>query len=180
MALKLGDYELNKKLTENAIDVEREIHRLKINLLVKELEKQICPMVEDIIDTYYYIKLQLQDESFAKDLLQKLINGSKYFSLGRKNTFRIQSPYRMLSISKDSVHFIKRYVGEVKYDICHHFCITEDDLCNSILDLQDVIERYNFTNDELKKIGDELEYILSEFPTYAKSFFDSVSNYKIC
>lgn len=173
MAVVLGNYEKSKSILELNAKIKHNAKIEKIKELIAMLEPQI-QVCQDIYDTYYHI--EGVDGEFAKKLWRLLcrnkigdIDINSYFSWGIG---------------------IGGYVHLSKYGICimHQtingdfqasYELTDKEIYRGKVLLTTYLEDFEPTEDQLDKFIRELESFITHFDDYAKTFFDSVSNYEV-
>lgn len=173
MAVILGNFNENKELKRIKENVAHNIKLETIKQLINELKPQI-EMAQDIYDTYHYI--EKIDKEFAKKLWKLLcrnktnnININSYFSweVGYGN-------YAMLSR-----HGISVYHQDILNKIMDRFGLSKEDVYRGKASLEVFMSEFNFKDEILDKIIEELQIFVTSFKKYADAFFSCVSEYSV-
>ena len=174
MAVRLGNFGVNKSINEISNTISIESKKQKLFVLIKMAQVQV-ELAKDIYDTYFHIKQV--DESFAKQLWKLLckrdiegIDINSYFSwtIGCGGN---------VYISRFGVSF---YGCRYKEKLLEWFEVDDEkELYRGRIMLFDVVSEFELTENELDKFIEELEILIKHFSTYADRFFKSVSSYKV-
>ena len=180
MAVILGNFNENKDLKLLKENVARNIKLETIKQLISELEPQV-KLAQDIYDTYVYIKNV--DDVFAKKLWTLLYRNAKDNARHNANKIVINSYYSWeigydnhVLLSRHGVGVCNQYYRE---KIIDRFGLSEEDVFRGKAPLDVFVSEYDYKDEILDKIIEELQVFLTSFKDYADDFFRSVSAYHI-
>lgn len=173
MAVILGNFNENKNLKLLKENVAHNIKLETIKKLISELEPQV-KMAQDIYDTYHHISKI--DGEFADKLWTLLcrnkVNGisvNSYFSWG------IGYENHVL-LSRHGVGVCNQYYRE---KLMERFGLSKVNVFRGKAPLDVFVSEYNYKDEILDKIIEELQVFLTSFKKYADDFFSCVSAYNV-
>lgn len=180
MAVILGNFNENKNLKLIKENVARNIKLETIKKLISELEPQV-KMAQDIYDTYVYI--EKIDKEFAKKLWTLLCRNAKDNARYNANKIDINS-YFSWEIGYDNHVLLSRYgVGVCnqyyREKIIDRFGLSKEDVFRGKAPLNVFVSEYDYKDEILDKIIEELQVFITSFNEYADVFFKCVSEYNV-
>lgn len=180
MAVILGNFNENKNLKELKENVAHNIKLETIKKLISELEPQV-KMAQDIYDTFCYIKSI--DNEFADKLWHFLGRNAKDNARYKANKIDINS-YFSWEIGYENHVLLSRYgVGVCnqyyREKLMERFGLSKEDVFRGKAPLDVFVSEYDYKDEILDKIIEELQVFLTSFKKYADDFFSSVSVYNV-
>lgn len=172
MAVVLGNFMANKELKENTELNVKNMRLSRIKDLINQSQK-LVDVVNDIYDTYYAIKKI--DTDFAQKLWHLLCERRWNISINSYFSFGVDYGGLVL-LSKYGISFYSSSKVEL---LSSHFDLTKEDIYRGHISLNEYMSTFELTDIEIDKIINSLETFLTYFESFAKRFFDSVSQYKI-
>lgn len=180
MAVILGNFNENKNLKLIKENVAHNIKLETIKRLISELEPQV-KIAQDIYDTYQYIKSI--DNEFADKLWTLLCRYRKDNAINKANKITINSYFSWeigydnhVLLSRHGVGVCNQYYRE---KIINRFGLSKEDVFRGKAPLDVFVSEYDYKDEILDKIIEELQVFLTSFKDYADDFFRSVSAYHI-
>lgn len=178
MAVILGNFNENKKLKELKENVAHNFKLETIKKLISELEPQV-KIAQDIYDTYHYIKSI--DNEFADKLWHFLCRNAKDNARYKANKIDINSYFSWeigyenhVLLSRHGVGVCNQYYRE---KLMERFGLSKEDVFRGKAPLNVFVSEYDYKDEILDKIIEELQVFLTSFKKYADDFFSCVSAY---
>lgn len=173
MAVILGNFNENKKLKEIKENVAHNFKLQTIKELISELEPQI-KMAQDIYDTYHHISKI--DKVFA-DKLWTLLCRNKVNGISINSYFSWEIGYENhVLLSRHGVGVCNQYYRE---KIMDRFGLSQEGVFRGKAPLDVFVSEYDYKDEILDKIIEELQVFITSFKKYADDFFSSVSTYNV-
>ena len=172
MSVKLGNFVQNKNLEILKSSIAYETKMNTIKGIISNMDN-LVELANDIYDTYYYIKNI--DKDFTEKLWRLLcredngIDINSYFAWGTKIGCYVYL----------SRYGVAIYNSSIKNDLMNYYECDEKELYRGKALLLDYLETHTLSEKILDEILENLSTLCSNFENYAKSFFNSVSEYKI-
>lgn len=180
MAVILGNFNENKNLKKIKENVARNIKLETIKRLISELEPQV-KMAQDIYDTYHYI--DRIDGEFADRLWTLLCRNAKDNARHKANKVGINSYFSWeigydnhVLLSRHGVGVCNQYYRE---KIMERFGLSKEDVFRGKAPLDVFVSEYDYKDEILDKIIEELQVFITSFKKYADDFFSCVSAYNV-
>lgn len=180
MAVILGNFNENKKLKLLKENVARNIKLETIKKLISELEPQV-KIAQDIYDTFCYIKSI--DNEFAEKLWTLLCRNAKDNARYKANKIDINSYFSWeigyenhVLLSRHGVGVCNQYYRE---KLMERFGLSKEDVFRGKAPLDVFVSEYDYKDEILDKIIEELQVFLTSFKKYADDFFSCVSVYNV-
>lgn len=180
MAVILGNFNENKNLKLLKENVAHNIKLETIKKLISELEPQV-EMAQNIYDTYYHISKI--DGEFADKLWHFLCRNAKDNAIHKANKIDINSYFSWeigyenhVLLSRHGVGVCNQYYRE---KLMERFGLSKEDVFRGKAPLDVFVSEYDYKDEILDKIIEELQVFLTSFKKYADDFFSSVSAYNV-
>jgi len=173
MAIVLGNFNENKAVKLIKEKTANNVRIATIKRLISLLNEQV-DLAQDIYDTFWHIKKQ--DKEFSEKLWHLLCR-NKIGQIEINSYFSWQIGYGgYVMLSRYGVSI---YKSRFKEDLLKKFKLTEKEIYQGRVLLEDYLNKCEVDNDILDKMIAELQVFLTDFKQYANDFFQSVSSYNV-